>query len=69
MIHSGLYGTLGAFSLSTASILDSDQIFQIVTVVLTLGLQYGSEIVEYAVKRHGNSSRGLPTTVIAPSGI
>jgi hypothetical protein len=63
MIHSGLYGTLGAFSLTTASILDSDQIFQIVTVVITLVLQYGSEFVGYAIKRHGSSRQKLPTTV------
>lgn len=62
MIHSGLYGTLGAFSLTTASILDSDQIFQVVTVVFTLVVQYGSEVVEYAVKRHGSSSQNLPMT-------
>jgi hypothetical protein len=60
MIHSGLYGTLGAFRLTTASILDSDQIFQIVTVVLTLVVQYGSEVVEYAVERHGSSSQNSP---------
>jgi hypothetical protein len=62
MIHSGLYGTLGAFRLTTASILDLDQIFQIVTVVLALVVQYGSEVVEYAVERHGSSSQNSPMT-------
>jgi hypothetical protein len=51
MLHSGLFGTLGIFRLTTSKMSDSDQLFQLVFTVVTLIILYGLRLGESLRKR------------------